>query len=65
MDCAPKKHIFHGHAGGGECCGPGFCGPHPQFMSKKKKIEMLRKHIDMLKEKIEDIEEYIKEISGK
>lgn len=61
MKCGPViKHMTTEDC----CCGSGH-GHHGQFLSKKKKIEMLRKHADALKEKIEDIEEFIKELEGK
>jgi hypothetical protein len=65
MNCTPQKHVFLSHGGHGGCCHHGGHGPGHHFMSKKKKIEMLKKHIDMLNEKIEDIQEYIKELEGK
>lgn len=65
MECTPKGHVFPGHGSAASCCPPHLCTAHPQFMSKKKRIEMLKKKIEMLKERIEDIEEYISELGGK
>ena len=63
MKCIPLKQHIGGHMGMDSCCcGPG-SGHQGYFLSKKKKIEMLKKYADSLKEKIEDIEAYIEELS--
>ncbi len=41
-----------------QCC----CGTGPQFLSKKKKIEMLSKCMEGLQEKATDIKDYIAEL---
>jgi hypothetical protein len=59
-----KGHHQSGHGpwvgGHGQRCG---CGMYSSpFLSKKKKIEILKKHQAHLKEKIQDIEDYIEEL---
>lgn len=43
-----------------------FCPCHieEKFLSKKKKIEVLRHYLDKLEDKVEDIKEYIKELDS-
>lgn len=64
VNCFPQQHLFHAHAAHGCSCNHAAHGAGHQFMSKKKKVRMLKRHVEMLKERAEDIEEYIKELEA-
>ena len=40
------------------------CGTGTRFLSKKKRVELLKEHLDRLREEVQDMEDYISEIEA-
>ncbi len=58
-----NKHQFfqHGHGHNGCSCS---CGMKSNFLSKKKRVMVLKQYLADLEDRADDIKEYIKEIES-